>query len=176
MMEELVRRFPERPAITVDDRRITYAELDGIAASLAAGLAAEGIGPGDRVALFLGNLWEFLALILAINRLGAIAVPIGTRQRRAELAFVLQDCGAKALGRGSPRRRASSPSAARCWARSPLPSLWARPTRRLRRLRSAKRTPPSSSIPPAPPGGPRERSSLISASSIPRSPSRAAMA
>jgi long-chain acyl-CoA synthetase len=97
MLDDLVRRYPARPAIIEDDRTITYAELDGIVAAVAAGLAAEGIGAGDRVALFLGNCWEFLAILFACHRLGAIAVPIGTRQRRAELEFLLNDCGARAL-------------------------------------------------------------------------------
>jgi long-chain acyl-CoA synthetase len=96
MFSGLVRRFPTRPAI-VDDRRITYAELDAIVEAIASGLSAHGIVAGDRVALFLGNCWEFLATVLACNRLGAIVVPIGTRQRRAELEFLLNDCAAKAL-------------------------------------------------------------------------------
>jgi long-chain acyl-CoA synthetase len=97
MIDDLVRRFPTRPAIIEDGRTITYAELDRIVAALAAGLAAEGIGAGDRVALLLGNCWEFLATVFACHRLSAIAVPIGTRQRRPELEFLLNDCGARLL-------------------------------------------------------------------------------
>jgi long-chain acyl-CoA synthetase len=96
MFSRLLQRFPKRQAI-VDDRSLTYAELDQLAAALASGLANEGIAAGDRVALFLGNGWEFLACVLACSRIGAITVPIGTRQRRAELEFLLNDCGAKAL-------------------------------------------------------------------------------
>src|ERR1019366_6881751 len=51
----------------------------------------------DRVAIFLGNCWEFLACTIACNLCGAIVVPIGTRQRQAELEFLLNDCGAKVL-------------------------------------------------------------------------------
>jgi acyl-CoA synthetase (AMP-forming)/AMP-acid ligase II len=97
MLDDLVRRFPARPAIIDGDRTITHAELGAIVAAVAAGLAEEGVAPGDRVALFLGNCWEFLATLFACHRLGAIAVPIGTRQRRAELEFLLGDCGARAL-------------------------------------------------------------------------------
>jgi long-chain acyl-CoA synthetase len=96
MFSDLARRFPERPAIA-EDRHFTYAELDRMAAVVASELAAEGIAVGDRVALFLGNGWEFLACAFACFRIGAIVVPIGTRQRRAELEFVLNDCGASAL-------------------------------------------------------------------------------
>jgi long-chain acyl-CoA synthetase len=96
MFSDLVRRFPERPAI-IEERTLSYGELDGIVVRIAAGLVAEGIAAGDRVALLLGNRWEFLAILLACARLRVIVVPIGTRQRRAELEFLLGDCGAKVL-------------------------------------------------------------------------------
>jgi long-chain acyl-CoA synthetase len=96
MFDDLVRRFPQRPAI-VEDRTITYRELDRLVESIAAGLAAMNVRRGDRVALFLGNCWQFLACVLACCRIGSIVVPIGTRQRHAELAFLLSDSGAKLL-------------------------------------------------------------------------------
>jgi long-chain acyl-CoA synthetase len=96
MFADLLRRVPGRPAL-IEQRTLSYAELGAAVARIAAGLAREGIGCGDRVALLLGNRWEFLAVLLACARLGAILVPIGTRQRRPELEFLLNDCGAKAL-------------------------------------------------------------------------------
>jgi long-chain acyl-CoA synthetase len=96
MFADLVRRFPDREAI-IDERPITYRELDGLVGALAANLAAIGVGHGDRIALFLGNCWEFLAVLLACSRLGAITVPIGTRQKSEELQFLLNDCTAKVL-------------------------------------------------------------------------------
>ena len=96
MLDDLVARVPERPAI-VEDRVITYRELDGLVGKIAAGLRRLNVAGGDRVALFLGNCWEFLACVLACNRLGAIVVPIGTRQRQAELRFLLNDSGARVL-------------------------------------------------------------------------------
>ncbi len=96
MLSDIVRRFPGQPAI-VEDHAITYHELDGLTRTIAAGLSDCGIVRGDRVALFLGNCWEFLACVFACNRIGAIVVPIGTRQRQAELEFLLNDSGAKVL-------------------------------------------------------------------------------
>lgn len=96
MLDDLVRLRPGSPAI-VEDRTITYAELDRIVDAVAAGFSKQGVSTGDRVALFLGNCWEFLAAVLACTRIGAIAVPIGTRQRRAELEFLINDCGASAI-------------------------------------------------------------------------------
>uniref|UniRef100_E6VDF6 3-methylmercaptopropionyl-CoA ligase n=1 Tax=Rhodopseudomonas palustris (strain DX-1) TaxID=652103 RepID=E6VDF6_RHOPX len=94
MFDDLVARFGDRPAI-VDDRALSYRQLDLLVRSIAAALTELGIGKGDRVALFLGNCWEFLAVTLACNRLGVLVVPIGIRQRRAELEFLLNNSGAK---------------------------------------------------------------------------------
>jgi long-chain acyl-CoA synthetase len=96
MFDDLVARFGDRPAI-VDDRTLSYSELDGLVRTIAESLNGLGITRGDRVALFLGNCWEFLAVTLACNRIGAVLVPIGTRQRKAELEFLLGNSGAKLL-------------------------------------------------------------------------------
>jgi long-chain acyl-CoA synthetase len=64
MLESLVARFPERPAI-IEDRIITYRELEVLIGKIAAGLGRLNVSRGDRVALFLGNCWEFLACVLA---------------------------------------------------------------------------------------------------------------
>jgi len=91
-----VDRFPDSPAV-VEGQTLSYRALDRLAARVATGLAARGVRRGDRVALFLGNCWQFVAAFLACNRLGAIVVPIGIRQQRAELEFLLNDSGAKAI-------------------------------------------------------------------------------
>ncbi|RJF77716.1 class I adenylate-forming enzyme family protein [Rhodopseudomonas palustris] len=96
MFDDLVARFGDRPAI-VDDRTLSYRELDGVVRGIAGSLTSLGIARGDRVALFLGNCWEFLAVTLACNRIGALLVPIGTRQRKAELEFLLGNSGARLL-------------------------------------------------------------------------------
>lgn len=96
MFDDLVRRLPDRPAI-VEGEVLSYVDLDRRSAAIAAGLARQGIAAGDRVAFLLGNTWEFLGTLVACLRLGAIVVPIGTRQQRAELEFLLNDCGASAL-------------------------------------------------------------------------------
>jgi acyl-CoA synthetase (AMP-forming)/AMP-acid ligase II len=64
---------------------------------LAANLADLGIAKGDRVGLLLGNCSEFVEVVFALARLGAISVPIGIRQQRPENEFVLAQSGAKAV-------------------------------------------------------------------------------
>ncbi len=96
MFDGLVARFPDRPAI-VDGETISYRDLDRLARIVGANLSALGVAPGDRVALYLGNSWEFLVVLVACIRIGAVVVPIGVRQRHAELEFMLNDSGAKVL-------------------------------------------------------------------------------
>ena len=60
-------------------------------------LAALGVGAGDRVILFLSNRPEFLFVLLAVQRLGAIAVPVGVREQRPGVAYVAKQSGAKAI-------------------------------------------------------------------------------
>lgn len=74
--------------------RLTHAELDRMAGAVAAGLAARGIAPGDRVGLLFRNRWRFVAGLLGIIRAGAIAVPISVRSSAPEVAYILGDAEA----------------------------------------------------------------------------------
>jgi long-chain acyl-CoA synthetase len=113
--DRLIRCYSERP-LTVDDllrravngagnecavidgsARVNYMDLDRQVDRLAAGLISTGIRGGDRVALILSNRAEFLVSLLAIARIGAIVVPVGTRLRCPEIAYILEDAGAVAL-------------------------------------------------------------------------------
>ena len=97
MFRARVARFAAREALVADGRRIAYGELDGLVDRMAGNLARRGIDSGDRIALLLGNCPEFLIAVLACARLGAIAMPVGTRQRGPELEYLLNDSGAAAL-------------------------------------------------------------------------------
>lgn len=68
------RNQPQAPAIIVGDAVIAYAELDDLSRSIAARLAREGIGPGDRVVIGKMNRGAQLIVFLALARLGAVAV------------------------------------------------------------------------------------------------------
>jgi long-chain acyl-CoA synthetase len=89
--------YGEREALVFGKQRWTWRELDERVARVAGGLAARGIAKGDRVALFVSNRPEFIVALFAAQRLGAIAVPIGTREQRAGLSWILEHCGARAL-------------------------------------------------------------------------------
>jgi long-chain acyl-CoA synthetase len=91
------RAKPAHEALVAGERRWSYAELDAQAQRIAAGLAALGVSAGDRVAMLVGNRPEFVLALLGILRLGAIAVPMGTRLQTPEIGYILEHCGARAL-------------------------------------------------------------------------------
>ncbi|MFA5914082.1 MAG: class I adenylate-forming enzyme family protein [Burkholderiales bacterium] len=84
-------------ALVCADRRISYAELDRSAARVAAGFAQDGVRAGDRIAILCANEPEFVYALLAAFRLGAVAVPINVREQKPEIAYVLNQCKARAL-------------------------------------------------------------------------------
>ena len=97
MFAQTLRQHPDGEALVCAEGRFTYAELDGIAAQVAAGLARDGVRAGDRIAILCANEPEFMFALLAAFRLGAIAVPINVREQKPELAYVLNQCKARAL-------------------------------------------------------------------------------
>jgi len=96
----LDRHLAERPnatAFIAEGRAFTYAEFDALSRRAAAWLHANGVGAGDRVALWLVNRLEWLALLFGVARIGAAAVSVNTRYRAAELEHILAHSGARML-------------------------------------------------------------------------------
>jgi fatty-acyl-CoA synthase len=90
----ITRWAEERPqalAWVDDHRRCDYARAEDRIQRLAAWLAAHGVCPGNRVALWLGNRGAMLEAVFASARLGAIVVPINARLTAAEVSYQLDD-------------------------------------------------------------------------------------
>jgi len=87
---------PRREALVCEGLRLSFIELDQHSSSLAAALNAQGVGLGDRVAVYMPNCAEFVLAFLAIVKVGAIAVPVGTRLTPQEIAYVFADCTPRA--------------------------------------------------------------------------------
>lgn len=85
---------PDGEALVMGDRRITYRQLDKQIAGIAGALQTRGVARGDRVAVLLPNCTEYVALIFAIARVGAVVVPLNVRETAPELEYVINDCGA----------------------------------------------------------------------------------
>ncbi|MCY3561522.1 MAG: AMP-binding protein [bacterium] len=87
-------RNPEAEAVVDGQARLDYRSLQRAAAGLAAGLAALGVGRGDRVALVLKNRRQTVELYWACQWLGAVAVPLSWRAAAADVAYCVADSGA----------------------------------------------------------------------------------
>jgi long-chain acyl-CoA synthetase len=97
MLANAVARRPRGVALICGDEQVTYAELDQLVGRTAGGLAARGVDKGDRVAMVIGNSIEFVVVMFAIARLGAISVPLNIRHQEAENRHIIGDCAAKAV-------------------------------------------------------------------------------
>lgn len=90
----------DRPALTElrDDAppdRLTYEGLDELGATLAGGLAARGLGRGDRVGILAENSARWVAAFLGVLRIGAVAVPLSPRQPDETLVAIAGDAGTR---------------------------------------------------------------------------------
>ena len=89
---------PDKPAIHFDGARLTYAMLaERIAAAARALKSQLGVGRGDRVAILSLNHPDYLVLLYACARLGAMLVPLNWRLAVPEQVFILSDASAKVL-------------------------------------------------------------------------------
>jgi long-chain acyl-CoA synthetase len=90
-------RVPDKTALILDDVRLSYRQLDALSDSVACGLLASGVEPGDRVGLMLPNLPQFPIAYFGILKAGGVVVPINPLYRPAEVAHYLRDSGARTV-------------------------------------------------------------------------------
>ncbi|MSP83842.1 MAG: ATP-dependent acyl-CoA ligase [Alphaproteobacteria bacterium] len=97
VLADRVARHGDRALIRADDGDVTYRAMDGLSNRFAQGLARLGVGPGVTVLVMLPNVVEFVALFIALAKLGAIQVPVNTAYRGALLAHVINDSQARLM-------------------------------------------------------------------------------
>ena len=85
-----VQEFGDRDYLVTPTERLTYSAADRLSAGFARWLLAQGVGKGSRVGLFFANGAEWVTGWLAVSRVGAIAVPLSTMYRPAEIAKVVR--------------------------------------------------------------------------------------
>jgi fatty-acyl-CoA synthase len=89
---------PDKIALRFSDRTLTYAEFAARIVAAARALKSQlGVGRGDRVAILAANHPDYLVLLYACARLGALLVPLNWRLAVAEQMFILADASVKAL-------------------------------------------------------------------------------
>jgi acyl-CoA synthetase (AMP-forming)/AMP-acid ligase II len=97
-------RNPGKTALfdTSCDRRFTFAEYGGLVESLARGLISAGLAPGEVVAIFLPNSWEFAITYHAATLAGGIPTLLNPAYREREIRFQLENSGAAFLITDAP--------------------------------------------------------------------------
>lgn len=96
-VEQAAKVFPDKTAIIFENRQISYSELYRHACRLSDTMKRQGIQKGDRIALYLPNIPEFVLCYLAALKLGAIAVSVNPMLKSAELDYLLNDSGSVLL-------------------------------------------------------------------------------
>jgi long-chain acyl-CoA synthetase len=97
MFAAAVARAGDRAAIRYFDAEISWAQVDRLTDALAVGLRDLGIGPGDRVGVYLQNVPQFVIAMVAAWKAAAIMVSINPMYKSREIEEILADSGATAL-------------------------------------------------------------------------------
>ena len=91
------QQYPHAEAVVCSKDRFTYAQFAGRVARLAGALRQSGVQPGDRVAFLSSNCHRLLEAYYGVVEAGAILLPLNIRLSSQELAYILNDSGAKLL-------------------------------------------------------------------------------
>lgn len=97
LLEEAFLRHKQEAATVCMERWMSYGQLDHFSSSLGAWLQSQGLAPGDRVAVMLPNVPQFLIAMAAILRAGYTVVNVNPLYTERELEHQLQDSGAQSI-------------------------------------------------------------------------------
>jgi fatty-acyl-CoA synthase len=95
--ERAARRWGAREALAFHGRRWSFDEISAGVDRLARGLIGLGVKPGEKVALWMVNRPEFIEAMFAVIKVGAVLVPVNTRFRTDDVAYVLGQSDATTL-------------------------------------------------------------------------------
>ncbi|HUH77311.1 MAG TPA: AMP-binding protein, partial [Devosia sp.] len=96
-LRDTAQRLGDKTALIAGATRLSFRELDEMSDRLAAGLLAQGVQRHDRVLVFLDNCWEAAVAIFAILKAGAVFSPVNASTKADRLAYIAQNCGARAV-------------------------------------------------------------------------------
>jgi len=97
LADRAAERFGSCEALYFEGKRWTFADLKEETDRAAKGLMALGIQPGEKVSLWMPNRPEWISIMLAVMKIGAILVPINTRFRTADLEYVARQSNSATL-------------------------------------------------------------------------------
>jgi len=90
-------RFGSAAALVDGDVRLSFDELAAAVVEAGRAFVAAGLEPGDRVAIWSPNVWEWVVAVLGLQSAGGVVVPINTRYKGAEAAYLLDRSRARVL-------------------------------------------------------------------------------
>ncbi len=97
LLEAAFRRYAQRDALCCMDQRLQYRDLDLLSEALGAWLQSRGLVRGDRVAIMMPNLPQYLVAIAGVLRAGFVVVNVNPLYTARELEYQLKDSGAVVL-------------------------------------------------------------------------------
>src|SRR5215208_2615770 len=97
LVDRAAERWGEREALCFEGQRWSFSQFHAETDRVAKGLIAAGVQPGVHVCLWLGNRPEYLFAVFAIARTGAVLVPINTRFRTRDMAYIVGQSDATTL-------------------------------------------------------------------------------
>jgi long-chain acyl-CoA synthetase len=97
ILAEAAAAHGDKVALVTPTRTLSFAELDDLSRAFAGALRRGGIEDGDRVSIYAQNRWEWVVAYHGVLRAGAVVNPINVMLTPEEVAFVLNDCGARAI-------------------------------------------------------------------------------
>ena len=95
LVRSAAERFSDLDAVVDGDVRLTFSELAELAEQATRGFIGSGVQPGDRVAIWAPNVHEWVVALLGLHGAGAVLVPLNTRFKGAEAAYILGKSGAR---------------------------------------------------------------------------------
>src|SRR5262245_49088749 len=101
VFEHAARTTPDAIAATLDDRSLTFGEIDAAANRIACGLLEAGVGRGDRILWWGDTSLEAIPIFAALAKIGAVFAPLNARASMAELVPVAQYARARLLLAGA---------------------------------------------------------------------------
>jgi HIP---CoA ligase len=97
ILETAAEKWPDAEALVDGDVRLSFAGLRRTVTRAAGAAMAAGIGKGDRAAIWAPNSWEWVVAALGVQAAGGVVVPMTTRYKGDEAAYVLRRTGARLL-------------------------------------------------------------------------------
>ena len=97
ILRTTAQKHPEKAAISYFENEISYRELDSLSDKFAAALSKLGVRKGDKVALFLPNVPQFIIAYFGILRVGAVTTAISPLHKEREVEHQLSDSEAETI-------------------------------------------------------------------------------